>query len=482
MKFNIINIASLLCSMQAKKILVLRDIILDRFIDGTVTRISPEAPVPILSQSRVSQMAGGAANVACNLAQLGLYVHLIGVCGDDDAAAALENEISTYPAIHFDPVRIDSRPTSLKTRYRASGQQILRVDDEITSDINDQDIQIFMARAKLAMDDADLVVISDYAKGALPISLLPHLIASAKTKQKIIIADPKRSDVSVYAGVDLLTPNLAEVQAIASKPLNSIDAIRKTATAIAKKHGFGSVLTTMSARGMILSQHDGTQLHDPANARDIFDVSGAGDTVVATIAAALAANAHLGEAVELANRAAGVAVGKSGTATVSPGELLAHIENTPPTTDWPSIATKCAGWRDEGHKIAFANGCFDLLHPGHIHLLIQAANTADKLVIGLNSDASVKRLKDDSRPQQRAETRSTILAALPFVDAVAIFDEDTPFELIATLQPDFIVKGGEYNEQTVVGAKIVAARGGRVIIIPNLNGHATSNFFRTQLT
>ena len=479
MKFNIVNFAVLLCSMQAKKVLVLGDIILDRFIDGAVSRISPEAPVPILSQSRVRQMAGGAGNVACNLAQLGLHVHLIGVLGDDAAATALKNEISTYPAIHFDPIRINNRQTSLKTRYRASGQQILRDDDEITSDINDQDIKKFLARATVAMDNADLVVISDYAKGALPISLLADIIESAKTKRKIIIADPKRRDVSAYAGVDLLTPNLSELQAITNKPLDTIHTIGETATTLARTHDFGSVLTTMSARGMILSQHDGTQFHDPANARDIFDVSGAGDTVVATIAGALAASADLNEAVKLANHAAGVAVGKSGTAIVTPGELLAHLGGTPPATDWPSIANQCTNWREKGQKITFANGCFDLLHPGHIHLLIEAANMADRLVIGLNSDASVKRLKDSRRPLQTAETRSTILAALPFVDAVAIFDENTPFELIATLQPDFIVKGGDYTEQTVVGANIVAARGGKVIIIPTLKGHATSNFFNS---
>ena len=475
MKVNIVNIAALLCSMQAKKVLVLGDLILDRFIDGTVTRISPEAPVPILSQSRVREMAGGAANVACNLAQLGLNVHLIGVCGVDKAAKALEEKINTYPAIHFNPIRINNRPTSLKTRFRSGSQQILRVDDEITSDIGDQDIKTFMELAALALDDSDLVVISDYAKGALPITLLSHIITIAKAKQKIIIVDPKRNDVSAYNGVDLITPNLAELRAITNMPLDSIEDIGETASNLARIHGFGGVLTTMSSRGMILSQDDGTQFYDPASARDIFDVSGAGDTVVATLAGALAAGAELKEAVKLANHAAGVAVSKSGTAIVVPGESLALVGNTPPATDWLSIENQCASWRNSGKKIAFANGCFDLLHAGHIHLLVNAANTADKLVIGLNSDASVKRLKDNGRPVQTAETRSSILATLPFVDSIAIFDEDTPFELIKALQPDFIVKGDDYKEQTIVGANIVAARGGNVVIIPKLDGHSTSN-------
>ncbi len=479
MKFNIDNIAALLCTMQTKKVLVLGDIMLDRFIDGTVTRISPEAPVPVLSQSQVRQMAGGAANVAGNLAQLGLNVHLIGVCGNDAAATDLETEIGIYPAIQFDPVRIRGRLTSLKTRYRASGQQILRVDDEVTNDIDEKESERFLARVKAALNDVDLVVISDYAKGALPLQLLGQVIAAVKATDKYIIADPKRSDVSAYAGVNLLTPNLAELQAITNSPLSTIDAVGEAASTLAKTHGFGSILTTLSARGMILSRPDGAQFHDPASARDIFDVSGAGDTAVAVLAGAIAARADLEDAVKLANHAAGVAVGKSGTASVAPGELLAQIGSAPPITDWPNIAAQCTSWRDAGENIAFANGCFDLLHPGHIHLLIEAAKTADRLVIGLNSDTSVSRLKGDGRPLQDAETRSAILAAFPFVDAVAVFDERTPFKLIASLQPDIIVKGGDYIEQTVVGAEIVVARGGKVVIIPTIDGHSTSNFVKS---
>ena len=475
MKLNIDNVATLLCAMQNKKVLVLGDVMLDRFIDGSVTRISPEAPVPILSQSRVCQMAGGAANVACNLAQLGLHVHLIGVCGNDKAAKDLETEISGYPAIEFDPVRIKDRPTSLKTRYRAGGQQILRVDDEITIDIDDKNANLTLTSATAALEDADLMVISDYGKGTLPLPLLSQIIATAKVKRKHIIADPKRKDVSAYANVDLLTPNLTELKAITAMQLNNIDEIGNAATALAKTHGFGGILTTLSARGMILSQQDGTQFYDPANARETFDVAGAGDTVVAMVAAALVAGTSLEGAVKLANHAAGVAVGKSGTAIVAPGELLAHVGSTPPKTDWPNIAKQCTKWRNAGKKVAFANGCFDLLHPGHIHLLTEAAKTADRLVIGLNSDVSVRRLKGNERPKQPSETRSAILAALPIVDAVAVFDQDTPLELVTALKPDFIVKGREYANQKIIGADIVTAHGGKVLLIPTLDGHSTSN-------
>ena len=474
MNFNIASAARLLCSLQAKKVLVVGDVMLDRFVDGTVTRISPEAPVPILSQSRVSQMPGGAANVACNLAQMGLNVHLIGICGDDDAGKSLHDELAKLPAIRFDPVTIVDRPTSLKTRFRADSQQILRVDDEVTGDIDAAAAERISKCALPAIQNADLVVLSDYAKGALPHLLLKKITAHAKTKGKMIIADPKRTDFSVYSGVDLLTPNLAELQNTTDHVLSSIETIGKTATALAKEFSIGSILTTMSARGMMLSKADGTQFHDPASARDIFDVSGAGDTVVAMIAGGLIAGADLEDAVRLANHAASVAVGKSGTAIVAPGEILAHLAGTPPPTDWPSIAMQCTNWRAAGQKIVFTNGCFDLLHPGHIHLLREAARNGDKLVVGLNGDASVRRLKGAGRPHQSAELRSAVLAALPFVDAVAVFDEGTPFDLIATLQPDIIVKGGDYNADEVVGADIVAARGGQVLIISTLDGHATS--------
>ncbi len=475
MKLDIDNVANFLCTLQSRKILVLGDVMLDRFIDGAVTRISPEAPVPILSQSQVRQMAGGAANVACNLAQLGLQVHLISVCGNDTVATDLETEISAYPLIKTDLIHVQNRPTSLKTRYRAGGQQILRVDDEITRDIGAEDVEQVLGLATAALDDADLMIISDYGKGALPLPLLSKIIATAKAKEKQIIADPKREDVSAYKNVDLLTPNLTELRAITALQLANLEEIGKAATSLAKKHGFGGILTTLSSRGMVLSQQDGTQFHDPASAREIFDVAGAGDTVVAMVAAALVAGVGLTDAVKLANHAACVAVSKSGTAIVAPGELLARVGSTPPKTDWPNIATQCARWRNAGQKIAFANGCFDLLHPGHIHLLTEAAKTADRLVIGLNSDASVRRLKGNQRPKQTSETRSAILAALPIVDAVVVFDEDTPLKLIATLEPDFIVKGDEYTMHTVIGAEVVRARGGKVVLIPTLDGYSTGN-------
>ena len=470
--------AGLINSFQDCHILVVGDLMLDRFVDGTVTRISPEAPVPVLSQSRCQQMPGGAANVACNLAQLGAQVTLIGVCGDDAAASDLAAELSHFPTITFLPVAVAGRPTSLKTRYRASGQQILRVDDEMTSAIDAGAQQTLCETASGVITSADMLVLSDYAKGCLPETVIRQLIDAARAAKKLIVADPKVTDLSVYADVDILTPNLQELSKSAGTSLTEIDTIGATATRLAKTHHIGTIMTTLSARGILASSADGTQFHDPAKTRDVFDVSGAGDTVVAVISAAIASGAHLEAAVALANHAAGVAVSKSGTAIVTPGEILAYMPLSNPLTEPASLATLCQNWRSAGDKIAFANGCFDLLHPGHISLLRLAAKTADRLIIGLNSDASVRRLKGDSRPLQSADKRAAALAAFDMVDAVTIFDEDTPQNLIALLQPDFIVKGGDYKPDDVVGSDIVKKRGGKVVIVPTLATYSTSKLVK----
>jgi D-beta-D-heptose 7-phosphate kinase/D-beta-D-heptose 1-phosphate adenosyltransferase len=466
--------AALITAIQDRHLLVVGDVMLDRFVDGTVNRISPEAPVPILGQSRIQQMAGGAANVACNLAQLGARVTLIGVCGDDITASALAAELDTYPTINFTPLNIAGRPTSLKTRYRAAGQQILRVDDEITDAIDDAAQNHIFEMASAVLASADMLVLSDYAKGCLAPALIRRLIDTAKAHKKPIIADPKLANMSAYRGVSILTPNLHELSQAVGAQLVALDAIAAAATQLAQDNDIDTVLTTLSARGILASRTDGSHFHDPARTRDVFDVSGAGDTVVAVISAAMAAGAALEDAVALANHAAGVAVGKSGTAIVSPGEVLAHMNLSNAVLTPAALAQTCQNWRAGGDKIAFANGCFDILHPGHISLLRHAAATADRLIVGLNSDASVRRLKGLGRPLQSTATRAGVLAALDIVDAVVAFDEDTPKNLITLLQPDFIVKGGDYKADDVVGSEIVKARGGKVIIVPTHAAYSTS--------
>ena len=480
MHLDISAAARLINDIQDCHILVVGDLMLDRFVDGAVTRISPEAPVPVLSQSTSQQMPGGAANVACNLAQLGAQVTLIGACGDDATAADLAAELRHFPRITFIPVTVAGRPTSLKTRYRASGQQILRVDDEVSIPISDSAQAELSDRANAVIDTADMLILSDYAKGCLPLTLIRSLIDAARAAKKLIVADPKLADLSVYRDVDVLTPNLQELASAAGTSLTELDAIKTTAAQMAKTHNIGTIMTTLSARGILASQGDGTQFHDPARTRDVFDVSGAGDTVVAVISAAIASGAQLEFALSLANHAAGVAVGKSGTAIVTAGEILAHMPLSKPVIEASALAGICQDWRDAGDKIAFTNGCFDLLHPGHLHLLRQAAATADRLVVGLNSDASVRRLKGDTRPLQRAEQRAAALAAFDLVDAVCIFEEDTPQNLISLLQPDFIVKGGDYQPADVIGGDIVKKRGGKVVIVPTHAAYSTSKLITSR--
>ncbi len=472
--------ARLIKDIQDCHILVVGDLMLDRFVDGAVTRISPEAPVPVLSQSKSQQMPGGAANVACNLAQLGARVTLIGACGDDATATDLAAELRHFPRITFIPVTVAGRPTSLKTRYRASGQQILRVDDEVSIPISDSAQAELSDQVNVVLDTVNMLILSDYAKGCLPLTLIRSLIDAARAAKKLIVADPKLADLSVYRDVDVLTPNLQELASAAGTSLTELDAIGATAARLAKTHNIGTIMTTLSARGILASQGDGTQFHDPARTRDVFDVSGAGDTVVAVIGATIASGAQLELAVSLANHAAGVAVGKLGTAIVTAGEILAHMPLSKPVIEASALAGVCQDWRDAGDKIAFTNGCFDFLHPGHLHLLRQAAATADRLVVGLNSDASVRRLKGDTRPLQRAEQRAAALAAFDLVDAVSIFEEDTPQNLISLLQPDFIVKGGDYQPADVIGGDIVKKRGGKVVIVPTYAAYSTSKLITSR--
>lgn len=477
MTTDLATISKAFCTIQDSHILVVGDVMLDRFIDGHVSRISPEAPVPILEKSAVKQMPGGSANVACNVAFLGAKTTLIGAIGKDEAGQILTTELEKNPSITFMPHIIAGRPTTLKTRYRAAGQQILRVDDEDTSALAADAVKAILSEVDACLKSTptvDVVVISDYAKGCLTPDIIQKIIALCKKAGVKTVADPKLADFSAYSGVDILTPNLSELRAASDEALNEIDDIIKVAHKLVAKHELGAILSTLSARGMVLTLSDGTTIHGAATARDVFDVSGAGDTVVASVAVCMAQNIEHPLAVDIANLAAGVAVAKSGTAIVSPGEILAQLPAPQIATDWPHWAEQCRQWRQSGAKVGFTNGCFDLLHPGHIYLLQQAATHCDRLIVGLNSDLSVKRLKGNNRPLQACDSRANVLSSLPFIDGVAVFDEDTPLDLVGTLQPDVIIKGGDYKASDIVGADIVNARGGKVIIIPTLGTHSTS--------
>ena len=467
--------ANALVAIQKRRILVIGDVMLDRFIDGSVSRISPEAPVPVLEKSRETQMPGGAANVAGNLASLGCNVRLVSVTGDDAQGRSVAALLGANMAIDFHQVIDRNRPTTTKTRFRADGQQVLRFDEETTDAVDAATGKQLLDTFVAALDEADLVILSDYAKGAVPPSLIAEVISHARNAGKTVVVDPKLADFGAYAGASLLTPNLAELRRTGIVAGDTLEQIAAGASRLAAAHDMEAILVTLSARGMLLAGADGSWHHAPAQAREVFDVSGAGDTVIAMMAAALAGGIDRAAAMSLANIAASVVVAKSGTAIATPGEIIDQAGASTPPLDWPHWAATCQTWRETGQSIGFANGCFDLLHPGHMYLLQEAAAQCDRLIVGLNSDASVRRLKGDGRPAQPAERRAAAMIQLPFIDGVAIFDEDTPLELVTALQPDFIFKGGDYLPEDVVGADIVKARGGEVRIVPTLGSHSSTS-------
>jgi D-beta-D-heptose 7-phosphate kinase/D-beta-D-heptose 1-phosphate adenosyltransferase len=368
----------------------------------------------------------------------------------------------------------------LKTRYVAERQQVLRVDAENRAHLSPETGQRVMAEFQAAMSRADIVVLSDYDKGVLSDAMTRELIAAARQAGKRVLVDPKGRNFSKYAGASILTPNKIELQGACGLDCSSDDRAVTGARQILDQGVCDCLIVTRGKDGMTIVQKDGNVKHLRTVAREVYDVSGAGDTAVATLALGLAAGGTVDDAAYLANVAAGISVGKPGTAVVSTGELLALLNQSGGGTDAGKIFGLSRGtelvraWRREGLKVAFTNGCFDLLHPGHIALLEQARNTADRLVVGLNDDLSIRRLKGTTRPVQGEVARATVLASLKSVDAVVIFSEDTPLELIEAIEPDVLVKGADYALKDVVGADVVTARGGSVVLANILEGHSTT--------
>ncbi len=470
------NAAIYLDDICGQHILVIGDLMLDRFIDGTVERISPEAPVPILSKSSTHTMPGGAANVARNICQLGATCTLIGITGADKAAEELRDALDNVAALSYRPITSSQRPTTTKTRFRSGAQQIMRLDEEITSALSDKDSAKLIDISDEEVKNAAVIILSDYAKGCLTKKVISHIIDLAKDHDIPVIIDPKSDDFSLYRGAYLVTPNLSEL--ITATGLTDTDdaAIQNAANGLRTAHEIDNILTTLSARGMRLDG-DNIAAHTPSLTKDVFDVSGAGDTVVAAIACAIAASAPLTDAMILANHAASIVVSKPGTAVCCAGELIAscakeHEVKSTLDDHQQMIAT----WREQGQRIGFTNGCFDLLHAGHMHSLREARKHCDRLIIAVNSDRSVAKLKGPSRPIQKQDTRAFVLGHLPYCDAVIIFDEQTPLTLIEAISPDRLIKGGDYKPEEIVGADHVRKKGGDVVTIDLLNGHSTTAF------
>jgi D-beta-D-heptose 7-phosphate kinase/D-beta-D-heptose 1-phosphate adenosyltransferase len=478
------ELAGIVRSFPAARVLVLGDVMLDRYVNGQASRLSPEAPIPVLRPRSSHATLGGAANVALNVATLGGTAWLCGVVGDDAAGAELGVLLGERGRIQADLVTVPGRPTTAKTRFMVGPHQLMRLDEETTEPVDAAAAAALLDRFGAALSRADIVVLSDYAKGVLCDAVLGRALALAKAAGLRVIADPKRTDFAAYRGADVLTPN--ELEARAATGIDAAEdagAEQAGRAALAATRG-AAVLVSRSARGLTLVRRGCAALHVPTRARDVADVSGAGDTLIAGLAVALAAGAALPEAAALANIAAGVSVAKQGTAAVTAAELLGvlHLRDLVATDGKiagpQDAAARVAEWHKAGLKVGFANGCFDLIHPGHVRLLTEARASCDRLIVALNTDDSVRRLKGPTRPVQSETARATVMASLAPVDMVVLFAEDTPLETIARLRPDVLVKGSDYTVETVVGADLVTGWGGRVLLVDLREGFSTTGTIR----
>lgn len=465
-------------------VLCIGDLMLDDFVYGEVSRISPEAPAPVIAVSRSEIVVGGAGNVARNIAALGARCIFVGLIGTDEAAHTLTSALGREPLIEAQLVADATRPTTRKVRFVSEhfSTHLLRADWEFAHPAAADVEQQLIERTLAALPRADVVVLSDYAKGVLTRRVIGEVIAAARQLGKPVIVDPKSRDLTLYRGATLLTPNRKELGEATGHRAATEAEVVEAARAAMQDIDCEAIVVTRSEQGMSLVPRHGTPVHVPAYAVKVVDVSGPGDTVAAVLAVMLAAGASHETALRAANAAAAVVVGKRGTATLDVEELrgrllphasLAAEEKIVGSLD--DLDDHVRAWQRQGLRIGFTNGVFDLLHPGHIKVLTQARAACDRLVVGLNSDASVKRLKGSDRPVQTGRARAEVLAALEAVDLVVMFEEDTPRNLIERIRPSVLVKGGDYTRDQVVGRDIVEAAGGQVLLVEPVAGMSTSS-------
>jgi D-beta-D-heptose 7-phosphate kinase/D-beta-D-heptose 1-phosphate adenosyltransferase len=467
-------------TLDQLKVLVVGDLMLDEYVWGKAERISPEAPVQVVEVARDELRLGGAGNVCNNLAALGVQVEVASVLGDD-ADGLLLRQLLAERGIGTDGIILAAgRTTSRKTRVLASSQQIVRIDRETRTVINAAQEAQLLATIRATLPACRAILVSDYLKGVLSESLLQALITLGRTKGIPVVIDPKGSDYRKYRGATALTPNRKEAQTASGIAIVDAASLQQAGQTLCADLELDALVLTRSEEGMSLFFRDGREAHLPTQAREVFDVSGAGDTVLALVGVGLAAGQPLDEAARLSNLAAGIVVGKVGTSTVTAEEILEAAGHQHPDADrklhnGQALAHLLARRHAKGETIVFTNGCFDLLHVGHVKYLQAARKLGDLLVLGLNTDASIRRLKGPKRPLIGEDERAHILAALDCVDYVVLFDEDTPVELIRTLRPDILVKGADYTPEGVVGKDLVESWGGRVELIDLVEGRSTSN-------
>lgn len=457
-------------------VLVVGDVMLDRYWHGPANRISPEAPVPVVKVTMVEERPGGAANVAMNIASLGANSRLVGLTGIDDAAKALTENLNAVQ-VRCDFVAIPTHPTITKLRVLSRNQQLIRLDFE--EGFENVDVAPVLERIEQALPHIGALVLSDYAKGAL--THVEKMIALANKANVPVLIDPKGNNFERYRGATLLTPNMSEFEAIVGPCKNNQD-VEEKGMKLLQSLELKALLITRSEQGMSLIRRDEAPLHLPTQAQEVFDVTGAGDTVIGVLAASIASGRPLHEACALANAAAGVVVGKLGTSTVSPIELENAIRGRADTgfgvMTESELKQAVENARLRGERVVMTNGCFDILHAGHVSYLANARKLGDRLIVAVNSDASTRRLKGETRPVNPLEQRMTVLGALGSVDWVVAFEEDTPQRLIAEVLPDILVKGGDYRPEEIAGSAEVWAAGGEVKVLNFEDGISTTNIIK----
>jgi D-beta-D-heptose 7-phosphate kinase/D-beta-D-heptose 1-phosphate adenosyltransferase len=473
------DLVSAIDRLKQGRILCIGDVMLDHYVYGQVERVSPEAPIPVLSIEHELKTLGGAGNVLRNLTALGVGSSFISVVGSDDAGREIQRLLAAQNGAEVHALVQPQRTTTVKTRYVAANQQLLRADRETPSPLDPYIREDLLRLARELVATHSVVIISDYAKGVLTEGVALEIIRAAREAGARVVVDPKGGDHIRYRGADLLKPNRRELAHATGMPVATESEIVAAARSLIERCGFATVLVSLGSEGMVLVGADGSVHIQQAQIHEVYDVSGAGDTVVAVVAAALGAGLGTVDAARLANVAAGIVVGKIGTAVVYPSELMARLGGREPDSADKVMPRAQAldlveRWHRQGLRIGFTNGCFDLLHPGHVSLISQARAACDRLVVGLNNDRSAQRLKGPTRPIQRESARSAVLASLAAVDLIVVFEEDTPIELIRAIRPRVLVKGADYRLDEVVGADIVKRYGGEVLLAELTPGYSTT--------